>query len=383
MKSRPYWIEKIEQLWKSHSVIWLPGVRRVGKTTLCRSLANTEYFDCELPRQRRVLEDPESFLNATRGKRIVLDEIQRLTNPSELLKIAADHFPETRIIATGSSTLDATHKFRDSLTGRKVELWLTPAISMDCKAFQVNDLGQRLYRGGLPPFLLAEEQSERDFQEWMDAYWAKDIQELFRLERRQSLLRFVEMLLISSGGIFEATRFARPCEVSRTTISNYLGVLETTLVAHVVRPYSTGRNAEIIAAPKVYGFDTGFVCYFRGWHQPRSDDLGLLWEHYVLNELQARLQTRRINYWRDKQGHEVDFIFARHGESPVAIECKESATDFDPASLKAFAARYEHARCYVTTPDTDTTYTKRFALLTVTFMSLETLIEKLAARASA
>ena len=65
--------------------------------------------------------------------------------------------------------------------------------------------------------------------------------------------------MIQSGGIFEATRFAHPCEVSRGTISNYLAVLETTHVAHVIRPFSTHRPTEIISAPKVYAFDTGFV----------------------------------------------------------------------------------------------------------------------------
>jgi hypothetical protein len=39
-----------------------------------------------------------------------------------------------RIIATGSSTLGATRKFRDSLAGRKAELWLTPAMSRDMKS---------------------------------------------------------------------------------------------------------------------------------------------------------------------------------------------------------------------------------------------------------
>jgi hypothetical protein len=81
------------------------------------------------------------------------------------------------------------------------------------------DLHHRLLHGGLPPFFLEKVLPERDFQEWMDAYWAKDIQELFRLERRQSFQKFAELLMAQSGGIFEATKFTRPCEASRTTIS--------------------------------------------------------------------------------------------------------------------------------------------------------------------
>jgi hypothetical protein len=80
------------------------------------------------------------------------------------------------------------------------------------------DLKHRFLRGGLPPFFLPEKHPEHDFQEWMDAYWAKDIQELFRLERRDSFQRFTELVMAQSGGIFEATQFARPCEVSRPTI---------------------------------------------------------------------------------------------------------------------------------------------------------------------
>ena len=88
MVRREYWIKKLEKAWENRSIIWLAGVRRVGKTWLCQSLDRVEYFDCELPRVRRTMEDPEEFLRSVEGKRIVLDEIHRLDNPSELLKIA-------------------------------------------------------------------------------------------------------------------------------------------------------------------------------------------------------------------------------------------------------------------------------------------------------
>lgn len=56
--------------------------------------------------------------------------------------------------------------------------------------------------------------------------------------------------MAQSGGIFEATRFAEPCEVSRSTITNYLAVLTDTSVALVLRPFSSRRANEIVAAPK-------------------------------------------------------------------------------------------------------------------------------------
>jgi uncharacterized protein len=367
MVHRRFWLNLLSRAWKERSVVWLAGVRRAGKTCLCQDLPEVEYFDCELPRIRRMMFDPESFLDGLRGKRIVLDEIHRLQNPSELLKIAADYHPRTHIVATGSSTLGASKKFRDTLAGRKRDLWLAPMCLLDMDDANQTDLKHRFLRGGLPPFFLPEKHPERDFQEWMDAYWAKDIQELFRLERRESFQRFTELVMAQSGGIFEATRFTRPCEVSRPTIANYLRVLEATFVAHVVRPFSTRRPTEIVAAPKVYGFDTGFICYYRGWQDLRDDDLGTLWEHFVLNEIMARSQSREVFYWRDKRGHEVDFVIATKRKRPLAIECKWSADNFDPTNLVAFRHQHPEGDNIVLAHDVERAFTRNYGDLRVRF----------------
>ncbi|MBU4495201.1 MAG: DUF4143 domain-containing protein [Acidobacteria bacterium] len=64
----------------------------------------------------------------------------------------------------------------------------------------------------------------------------------------------------------------------------------------MLRPFSSRKSTEIVSAPKVYAFDTGFVCHFKGWESLRPKDLGLMWEHFVLNEIQGKHQTARINY---------------------------------------------------------------------------------------
>jgi len=308
----------------------------------------------------------------------VLDEVHRLQNPSELLKIAADHFPSVHVLATGSSTLQATAKFRDTLTGRKAEIWLTPMTVTDLEDFGSTDLVRRLWRGGLPGFFLAEEVTEADFQEWVDSYWAKDVQELFRLERRASFVRFVELVLARSGGVFEATAFSAACEVSRPTIANYLSVLEATRIAHVVRPYSARRSIEIVASPRVYGFDTGFVRSFRGWIDPRPDDLGLLWEHYVLNELQAQGLDSAIRYWRSTHHHEVDFVVVSKGHPPAAVECKWTVDGTeDLRGIKAFRRIHQRGENFVVAANVHRPFTRRLGPLRVEYVGLSELIQNL------
>ena len=377
MVIREFWRENIEEAWRYRNVVWLSGVRRVGKTFLSRSLDDVSYFDCERPSTRKILEDPETFLDEQRGKRLVLDEIHRVANPSELLKIAADHYPSVKVLATGSSSLGASARFRDTLTDRKADVWLSPMTSLDMEYFGNTSIKHRLFRGGLPPFFLGKTYPDKQYQEWLDNFWAKDILELFRLERRHSFLRFAELLFIQSGGLFEATNFAAPCEVSRTTISNYLSVLEATYVFHVLRPFNTRKSIEIVAAPKVYGFDTGFVCYFKGWSELRENDLGLLWEHFVLNELQAHLQTRRVLYWRDKSKHEVDFVFPGRPAAPTVIECKWSTASFDPANLISFRTIYPSGKSYVVGRDVKRSFRRTFGGVKVNFVGLTELVREL------
>lgn len=375
MVRRAYWLDRIERLWERRSIVWLYGVRRCGKTFLCQSIDGAEYFDCELPGARAEMAQVERFLDSTSGKRLVLDEVHKLPNPSELLKVAADHYPQTRIIATGSSTLQASSKFRDTLTGRRLTLWLTPIIDLELPAFGDTDLAGRLVRGGLPPFFL--QQDSDDFRGWIDSFWARDLLELFRLERRDGFQKLTEMLFVDSGGIFEATRYAGPCEINRQTVNNYRRVLESMLVIHTVKPFSSRGASEIVSAPKVYSFDTGFVSFYRGFRSLSTDSRGSLWEHYVLNEMNSVLQGIPVQYWRDKQGHEVDFVLKQRGGPPVAVECKWSYESFDPRALKSFRNRYPGGLNLVVATDVSRPFERDIRGLAVKFVNLSALRDEI------
>ena len=91
----------------------------------------------------------------------------------------------------------------------------------------------------------------------------------------------------------------------------------------------------------------------------------------VLNELMARTQNRVVAYWRDKRGHEVDFVLARHRQKPLAIECKWSADSFDPANLRAFRQQHPEGENIVVAQDVGRAFTRTFGDLRVRFDSLD------------
>jgi predicted AAA+ superfamily ATPase len=287
MVDRPLWMARLIAAWRQVPIVWLTGARRVGKTVLSRAIPKAQFLNCDLPSVAERLADPEAFYGAVQAPVVVFDEVHQLSDPSRLLKIAADAFPRLKVLATGSSTLAATRKFRDSLTGRKRVIELVPVLYEELRAFGITDLRDRLWRGGLPPVLLGQQDPEGFFPEWLDSYFARDVQELFRVEKRAGFLRLLELLLRQSGGLLDVSRLATEAQVSRPTVMNWLEVYSVTHVIHVVRPYSAGGRREIVAQPKVFGFDTGLVCHARGWERPRNDDAGLLWEHLVLETLIA------------------------------------------------------------------------------------------------
>ncbi len=197
---RPFWLRRVRDVWQKRPIAWLAGVRRSGKTTLARGLVGVTYVNCDLPSSRARLADPESFLrDLPAATTLVLDEVHRVDDPNLLLKIAADEFPSLKVLATGSSTLAATGKFKDSLAGRKAQVHLVPVLPEELAAFGVRNLRDRLYRGGLPPALLAPERDSDFFAEWIDSFYARDIHELFRVEKRQPFIKLFELALAENA----------------------------------------------------------------------------------------------------------------------------------------------------------------------------------------
>jgi uncharacterized protein len=145
--------------------------------------------------------------------------------------------------------------------------------------------------------------------------------------------------------------------------------LEITHALTLVRPFHGGGTKELVKQPKAYAFDTGFVSFAREWDPLRPDDCGVLWEHLVLESLQAACPDETIRYWRDKAGREVDFVRVRSRDEVDAIECKWHASAFDPSALKVFRSHYPKGRNFLVTPLTGPAYARRFDPLEINVVS--------------
>ncbi len=355
MVERPAWRVRLEEAWQRRSVVWLSGVRRVGKTTLARMLPDIDYLNCDLPSVRRAMADPELFLGGVNSaSALVFDEIHRLADPSGLLKIAADEHSELRVLATGSSTLAATAKFRDSLTGRKQEVHLCPVPWSECVGdFGIADLDRRLLHGGLPEPLLAAEPDPSFFAEWTDSFYARDILELFHIRNREGFLNLFRLLLRRSGGQVDYTSLASHSELSRPTVKSHLEAMRIAHAIRLLRPFHGGGKREVTSRPKCYAFDTGFVAFERGWRSIRTEDRGLLWEHLVLDEILTRFRPSDVFYWQDKARREIDFVIRRGGSRVDTVECKINPDRFDPAATDVFRAAYPDGENFIVTPRAD------------------------------
>ena len=103
-----------------------------------------------------------------------------------------------------------------------------------------------------------------------------------------------------------------------------------------------------------------------------------------LLSIQGNLQTRKINYWRDKADHEMDFVIQnRVGQALTAIECKFSINE-ESLNLKeisnnfvAFRQLYPEGLNIVVAYNIDRSFTRVHQDMIIHFVDAKKLIEML------
>jgi predicted AAA+ superfamily ATPase len=244
------------------------------------------------------------------------------------LKIMIDHYPDRKIIATGSSSFDLAANVGEPLTGRKRTITLYPIAQLELLNMHANSryelkeqLSNYLIYGSYPEVVLAEtpEKKIKILTELVDSYLFKDILSLESRKGTRFLLDLVKMLALQVGNEVSFNELATSLQVDSKTIERYLDLLEQTFVIRRLGSYSGNLRNEIRNKQKYYFFDNGVRNAIINQYNSLDsrNDIGVLWENFIFIERLKKRSYEEIYgnsyFWRTYEQQEVDFVEERDG----------------------------------------------------------------------
>ena len=308
----------------------LTGPRRAGKTSLLRRLfPGASYFLLEDPDiVARLRADPQGFLDAVRTP-VILDEVQNVPEVFAYVRTRIDRKPRRagQWLLTGSQEAPLMQGVTESMAGRAAVFQLLPLSTRETPKVT-------LLRGGYPEAVARPAAARLWFSSYVQTYLERDVRAVTAVRDLATFRRFLASLATRHGQVLNRSALAAPIGVSVPTISQWLGVLETTAQILIVPPYYENLGKRLVKSPKVYFADSGIACHLLGVDTAaelaKSPFLGALFEGFIASEItkaQANAGRRRaLYYFRDEQGLEVDFVIPGRGGSVSLVECKASAT---------------------------------------------------------
>ena len=374
--------EEILKYVGTDNIIVLHGSRQVGKTYILYYIENllksqnklTFFFDLEDSRFVDVMDaGVDSFLSYLKNEGfkldkikndkevlyVFIDEVQYLNNPSSLLKLLIDHHKYIQLIVSGSSSFDIKSKFADSLAGRTVDFEIFDLSFREFVRFKglpydldspmpefhlnkVRELYQEyIFFGGYPKIVLEDsiEKKEKYLQQIIDTYIKKDIRDLAGVKDVKKFNNLLKILAAQSGQLLNVTQTAKLCSLAKQTVEHYLFILENTYVIKLVSPFSSSAKVEVVKAPKIFFYDTGLLQML--WlGNIQKNLIGNVFETSVFAELVKKYGANNINYWRNRNQNEIDFIL-RHKDRIMPIEVKQSFENFRRLSMSSFCGKYK------------------------------------------
>ena len=308
----------------------LTGPRRAGKTTLLRRLyPGASYFLLEDPDVvARLRADPQGFLDAVRTPAI-LDEVQNVPEVLAYVRSRVDREPRRagQWLLTGSQDAPLMRGVSESMAGRAAVLQLLPLSTRESPRVT-------LLHGGYPEAVARPADARLWFSSYLQTYLERDVRAITAVRDLATFRRFLALLATRHGQVLNRSALAAPMGVSVPTISQWLGVLETTAQILIVPPFYENLGKRLIKSPKIYVSDSGLACHLLGIDTAaelaKSPFLGALFEGFIASEIvksQANAGGRReLYHFRDEQGLEVDFMVPGRGGSISLVECKAAQT---------------------------------------------------------
>lgn len=313
---------------KSH---FLFGPRSTGKSTAIDQQLGKKAVIINLLRssvQSTLLKNPgelEGIIDASSDSKtslVVIDEIQKVPALlDEVHRLIEER--NFRFLLSGSSARKLKASGVNLLGGRAWTSNMFPLTTEELKGkFK---LDHYLRYGGLP-HVYGSSFPQDELEAYVTTYLNEEIKMEGLVRKIPAFLEFLRIAALTNTQLLNFSTIASDTGVSATTIKEYYGILEDTLIGKLLQPWSKSTKRKAVATAKFYFFDTG-ICHTLAETKSidRNSDLyGQSFEHWIYMELSAYLSYRnrkeKLRFWRSLDRHEVDFIIG----DEIAIEVKST-----------------------------------------------------------
>ena len=358
-----------------NKVILLIGQRQVGKTYELKRIEqqfnDVLYFDFEDINNQKLFTPAVSILESIIGDKnkkrlLLLDEIQYLEQAGSVLKLLHDHFPKTKIVATGSATFLLLKNIGDSLYGRNLIFNMHPLTpreivgDIDNGKYKIGTYNKRLNKptidaqinnlmiyGSLPEVYLETNKARKKqiLKNYVSSLLFKDVLEIEGIRMPRVFKQLLRLLALQIGNEVNPNELAGQLEINRRTVVEYIKLYEKFKVIYSLEAFSNNPRKEISKGFKVYFSDLGVRnAVIDNFVQVGGrTDKGAMFQNLVVNIFRQNIDyydlVYKIYFWRTFTKAEVDLILKNNEtDKLIPIEIKYSQSE---RPSKSFMETYQ------------------------------------------
>ena len=309
------------------------GVRRCGKSTLLRQWAHdsTKKVVSVLFDDLRLLDfSPSDFillgkiLEEEKAEAVILDEIQDVNGWERF--VAGLLLRAIPVFVTGSNAKMLSRELGTKLTGRHLDLSLTPFSFTEYLAFRKRRPSAASFRsylneGGFPAFLRAG--NRQILTDLFNDILFRDVVVRYGLANATPIRQLAGYLLTHVGTRLSPSRLkdAIHVQAAKTVLEYFDHLSECCLIRRLER-FADSPKARLLSQKKIYACDTGLINVIS---IDENANLGHKLENVLFNHLKTR--GGDLTYYLDGSDHECDFLREAPNGTWEAIQVCWELTD--------------------------------------------------------
>lgn len=358
-------------------VVAVMGARQVGKSTLCRQVAEKQgltmlTLDDQWVR-RQAVEDPAGLLEDLGPGGAFIDEAQRAPDLILAVKAVVDRDQRPgRFLLSGSNQPRMSGSVSDSLLGRVAYRTLRPLTLNELRfteeqpgwtfLFEQDDSGvlAELERraadngaldwrdivrtGGFPRAVKAPPEARLGLlNDYASIFATRDVREVIAVDSAERFESFFRLMAARTGQELNANGMATDLGVPVATIRRWIDALRRAFLIELIQPYSRNASQRVIKSPKVFLVDAALAMAAARETEPTGFHL----ETLVASDLLAWRDLdplRAVYHWRLASQQEVDFVIEERGQLvPIEVKATRGIELRDAKHLRTFRERHGNA----------------------------------------